>query len=265
MQFTEKVFHNKKIVYTFAVFINKLKKMGKRSFRVPIFGIIVILAGFLYLLFNIGALPAIWKPVILSWQTLLIILGLSGLFHRNYFVGFTMAVFGVVFILPKAANAAGFYYSSATMNNIIWPLVIILIGLAIVLHRNHRCCHKEHTFHHGHKTMIKEGIVDYNLIMNGLDEIYLGPEFKGGEINTVMGGLKLDLRKTALPVGDTTLKINSVMGGVTLLISEDWPVEIHDRSLLGNFSDKRPSNGSYVDRRLIIEADLLMGGGVIEC
>lgn len=238
--------------------------MGKRSFSVPVFGIIVILAGLLYLFFNIGILPAIWKPVLFSWQALLVLLGLASLFHKNYFSGFTMTLFGVVFLMPRVADAAGFYYSSATVNNIIWPLVIILIGLAIVLHKSHRS-RSNRIFHHGRKTMMKEGIIDYNLIMNGVDEIYLGPEFKGGEINTIMGGMKLDLRKTALPAGDTTLKISSVMGGVTLLIPEDWPVEIHDGSFLGNFTDKRPSNGNYTDRRLIIEADLLMGGGVIEC
>lgn len=240
--------------------------MENKRFRVPVFGIMVILAGLVYLLFNIGVLPAIWKPVVLSWEALLILLGVGGLFHRSYFFGFTMTLLGVVFLMPKVAAAAGFCYSSTTMSNMIWPIVIILLGVAIVLHKSH-CCHRTQFSHYRHmrRTMMKEGRVDYNLIMNGVDEIYLGPEFKGGEINTIMGGMKLDLRKTTLPLGDTILKISSIMGGVTLLIPEDWPVEIHNGSFLGGFTDKRPSNGMYVDRRLIIETDLLMGGGTIEC
>ena len=101
--------------------------------------------------------------------------------------------------------------------------------------------------------------------MNGVDEIFLGPVFRGGEINAIMGGVKLELRKTTLPEGETLLKIDSIFSGVSLLIPEDWPVEIRTESLLGTFADNRPSNGQYVDRKLIIDANLILSGGEIKC
>jgi Predicted membrane protein len=100
--------------------------------------------------------------------------------------------------------------------------------------------------------------------MNGIDEIFLEPVFYGGEISTIMGGAKLDLRRTTLPEGDTTLKISSICGGVTLLLPLDWNVKVNSDSILGGFGDHRRTNGVNNDRRLIIDASFILGGGSIE-
>lgn len=229
-------------------------------------GTLFILMGVIYLLCNLGIIPALWEPVFISWQMFFIILGIIGLLRHKFILGTILTIFGIVFIMPKVGDAAGFYYPSDTVNKIIWAILNILFGL-FLLSRRHRF-HKfssKNCLHSQSQTSINEGVIDYNIVMNGEDEIYLGPEFHGGKINTVMGGMKLDLRKTHLPEGETRLKISSVMGGVTLLIPEDWCIEMHNDSFLGGFTDERPSRGAYVDRKLIIEADFVMGGGTIEC
>jgi predicted membrane protein len=101
--------------------------------------------------------------------------------------------------------------------------------------------------------------------MNGIDEIFLEPVFRGGEINNVMGGMKLDLRKTTLPEGVTTLEVDVICGGVDIIVPEDWYVEVVVDSFLGGFEDKRAGNGTFADRKLIIKVNAILGGGDIRC
>lgn len=247
------------------------KKISGRLF----WGSLIVLAGVLYLLFNIGILPAVWKPVILSWQMLLVVIGVTHLNHRHYIGGLLWTGIGVVFLLPELSTAIGFNYSVATLHSIIWPAAIILIGISLIIHpfRHHHHHHFHCTDkprHHRHNqysshSINKDGTIYYNLIMNGVDEIFLGPVFRGGEINTILGGVELDLRKSTLPEGNTILKVESILGGITLYVPEDWTVEIQTDSMLGGFTDNRPLKGMSTDKRLIIDAHLILGGGTIKC
>ncbi len=47
--------------------------MGKRISGKLLVGGLIIIAGVLALLFNIGVLPLAWKSIVLSWQMLLIL------------------------------------------------------------------------------------------------------------------------------------------------------------------------------------------------
>lgn len=244
------------------LYFNK-NNMERNGFRSVITGGVIVLIGIVYLLFNVGILPADWRGIIISWQSLLILLGVVGICKRSYIGGTILLALGICFLLPDLSAVMGFTYSSATLHSVMWPTAIIIIGVMIMLHRHHH-----HHFKHCHRVKYsngsKEGKIDYNLVMNGIDEVFLDPEFKGGEINTIMGGAKLDLRRTSLPEGDTVLKISSIFGGVTLLLPLDWNVEVHSDSILGGFADHRRINGMYTDRRLIIEASFIFGGGSIE-
>lgn len=242
--------------------------MEKRSFRRLLWGGTIVLAGSIYLLFNIGILPEEWKPIFLSWQMVLLIISLLHLAHQRYFSAILFSAVGIIFLLPQLSTLLGFSYSASMIHAIIWPSVIILLGLLMMTHPFIRRNNRYHW--EGHKQQCsrklnENGQIDYNLVMNGVEEIFLGPVFRGGAINTIMGGLKLDLRKTTLPEGETVLKLDSICGGVTLLIPEEWPVEIRIESIAGGFADNRVTNGTYVDRKLVIIANFVLGGGEIKC
>jgi len=251
-------------------FVASLKKeyMEKRNCSGLLWGGLVVLAGSIYLLFNIGVLPIVWKPVFLSWQMLLITIGILQLMHRHYFGAVLFSAVGIIFLLPQLSALLGFSYSASLLHAIIWPSVIILLGVLMMtnpfIRHDNRHCWKGHKQQCSRK-LNENGQIDYNLVMTGVEEIFLGPVFRGGAINTIMGGLKLDLRKTTLPEGETVLKLDSICGGVTLLIPEDWPVEIRIESIAGGFADNRVSNGTYVDRKLVIIANFVLGGGEIRC
>jgi hypothetical protein len=108
------------------------------------------------------------------------------------------------------------------------------------------------------------GSFSKNSVFGGGEHIVLEPEFKGGELNAVFGGMTLNLRHTNLPEGVTRLEVNAVFGGVTIIVPEDWMVETHLDSVFGGFEDKRlvkipQDNG----RKLIITGACVFGGGEI--
>ncbi len=255
--------------------------MKKKNVDKLLFGGLVVLIGVLYLLFNIGTLPLVWKPIILSWQMLFIVIGVIGLLHRHYWGGSFFTAVGIVFILPRLCPALGYSCPAALFNASVWPVIVILLGIWMITYpiRRHYMMHRfmhcnydhynENMFNYNHRhnsyKQNENGKIYYNLLMSGVDEVFLGHEFHGGKIKTVMAGVKFDLRKATLPEGETVLKIETILGGVELRIPEDWHVEVRSESTFGDFVDKRPSNGQYVDRKLIIIANSILGGGDIRC
>jgi len=246
-------------------------EMRNRILRKLFWGGVIVLIGVCYLLFNIGILPLAWKPIVLSWQALLVLLGCAGIIHRHYFWGFVAVPIGIFYLLPQLSVVMEFNYSEEIFNNILWPVVIILIGILVmshsIVHHRHTKYWKEFKEKHQFRETDygTDGKIKYDYILNGIDEIFLGPIFRGGEINVVLGGIKLDLRRSSLPEGDVVLKMSAVCGGINLLIPQDWPVEIHSQSLLSGFEDKRGTNGIYVDRKLIIILNSILSGGEIKC
>lgn len=101
-----------------------------------------------------------------------------------------------------------------------------------------------------------------NSVFGSGDHIVLDPEFKGGELNAVFGGITLDLRRTNLPVGETMLDINAVFGGITIYVPVDWFVETHLDAVFGGFQDNRlPKEPADTTRKLIITGSCVFGGG----
>ncbi|MBR7034894.1 MAG: hypothetical protein IKI25_03930 [Bacteroidales bacterium] len=86
---------------------------------------------------------------------------------------------------------------------------------------------------------------------------------KGGNIDVNMGGLELDLRNTTLPEGETVLNINVRLGGVSLLVPNNWNVEIQTTGL-GGFADKRTGIvTAEANKKLVLVVKAFMGGGEV--
>jgi predicted membrane protein len=110
-------------------------------------------------------------------------------------------------------------------------------------------------------------VIDTEVVFGGSEQVYLDPVFRGGQISTVFGGVKLDLRRTELPEGETWLTVESVFGGVEIDAPAEWNIEIRGESVFGGFTDRRPSavGDGYGDgRKLIIKASCVFGGGEIK-
>jgi predicted membrane protein len=236
------------------------------------FALMVIVAGILLLCFNSGVLPLIWRRVFFSWQMLLLVGAMAELARGRFTWGGILLAVGGFFVIRRleplypdlAASGIGVSF---------WPVLLIIAGIIILggiffkpCRKNWcgNCCGGKDEWN-GNSSKIS-GVIDITTIFGGSEQVYLDPVFRGGKISTVFGGVKLDLRRTELPEGETWLRIESVFGGVEIDSPEEWNIEIRNEAVFGGFADKRlPPVGGYTPgRKLIIKASNVFGGGEIK-
>lgn len=237
------------------------------------FGITLMLIGVLFLGFNFGLLPAELKRVVFSWPMLLVFLGVVNWIKRKPFSGTVLFIIGAFFIFPRIINAypESFPGINGDFTHTYWPLLLIAAGLLLIMSKlfgnkwgfaewDHGYNQKQYS-----RTQGSMGSFEKNAIFGSGEHIVLDPEFKGGELNAIFGGISLDLRKTNLPVGETRLEVNAIFGGVTILVPREWHIESNIDAVFGGFEDKRALNDPLdPTRRLIITGSCVFGGGELK-
>lgn len=236
---------------------------------------VLIAAGLIFLGFNTGMIPIAYKSIFISWQMLLIILGISSFFKRHFWGGLILVLIGGFFIAPEInrVNPNWIGPFPADFVHLYWPVLLIIAGAIVLLHwifsssKKHSYEENEWKHHWQHsKEYVSGGYISSNNVFGSGEHIVLDPEFKGGEINSVFGGTKLDLRRTNLPEGTTRLELNIVFGGVTIYVPDNWNVVVQVDFVLGGFEDKRYKIGETVDstRTLLICGSCVFGGGELK-
>jgi len=230
-------------------------------------GLLLMLIGVLFLGFNFGLIPLPLKNVIFSWQMLLIFLGVVNLFKKKIISGTVLIFVGGFFIIPKIIPAINNQFV-----HIYWPLLLIAAGIIILLQRimgaswGFESCNQGHKYRHQRHQKWGQNADGFskNCVFGSGEHIVLDPEFKGGELNAVFGGLSLDLRRTNLPVGETRVEVNAVFGGITIFVPGDWLVETHLDAVFGGFQDNRMIKEPLdPTRKLVITGSCVFGGGEI--
>ena len=240
-------------------------------------GLLVIAAGVLLFLFNAGILNQAYKPIIFSWQMLLIAIGFNGLFSRHSWLwGIILIMVGGFFLLPML-NIPGMTFLTGN----IWTILLVFVGLVILFHAIFGKSHFYHRSERFKKRMEERnwrhssgwnqhrgeaGYLEFNYVFSGAKEKLNVEVFRGGEINCVFGGIELDFSDCQLAEGVSILEMNTVFGGAVLYIPKEWNVQIRANTVLGNFVDNRPKSDVEIDksRTLIIEASSVFGGGEIK-
>jgi predicted membrane protein len=235
------------------------------------FALLVIGIGLLLLCLNGGMLPVAWKCFFISWPMLLFVLGCSALCKIHYVPGIILTSIGTFFLVQRFPGGSfdGQFVSTW------WPVFIIigggLIFFSILLKpkqfiRARR--HKKGCWEDNHFSTQKEnsdGAINYKLVFSGMEQVILDPVFKGGIIETVFGGMELDLRLTALREGDTYLYVKTVFGGVDIKAPDSWLIEIRSDSAFGGVTDDRSKSRDFDhSKKLIIVANAVFGGVTIK-
>jgi len=235
------------------------------------FGTLLILLGGLLVSKNFGLVPCNVGRVIVSWQMLLILIGILSMCKRQVFFGLFLVLIGGFFIIPRLADV----YTLSWVNNQFiadyWSMLLIGVGVLIVLYWAVSPRKGLQTWHHGHakqccgkwekKQYEINGDFSKTHVFGSGEYIVLEPEFKGGELKVVFGAAEIDLRKTALPEGDTYLLIESVFSGVVLFIPDDWKVDTQMECVFSGVSDKRhAAEAVNASRRLILVGSCVFSG-----
>lgn len=234
--------------------------------------ILLICAGALFLLFNLGVIPAIYKSILISWQMLLIVLGISHFVKRQYPTGFILLIIGIVFIYPKLYRVFPDYFSDINIDfSTYWPLILIAIGLFMVFGKNkfrkrNKFCNKHSDDIADIESVNKAEYLDKNLMFSSSEQIVLSPNFRGGESNVMFGELKIDLRKASLHGNNAQLEINVMFGSTIIYVPSHWVIDVQNNTLFGDFRDNRSVQNAEDTTdapQLVITGGCLFGSGEI--
>lgn len=244
---------------------NKYEYQNKNSRKLKLLLISIFLlgSGVILILGNMGEIPRYIIRYIFSWQSLLIALGilnLTGNIRSNWFGSFILISIGSIFLIDDIVTKPG-----NTGN--IWPLVLIVIGIALIIKlvipKNRK---KKDKYSGISEEYSNDDFLNISKVFSGSDIYIKSQRFQGGKVSFVFGGGEIDLRGTKLAEGTSILKIDCVFGGVKLLIPNTWDVSIEASGVFGGFSDERrhlPIDEIDKTRKLIIKADAVFGGGEI--
>ncbi len=211
----------------------------KGTNRRIILGLLLIAVGVLFLLNNLGVLTVTISQYLLTWQTVIVGLGLLQLSMGNKKGGLILILVGIVLWLPV-------YFSIGIEQ--YWPILLILVGAAF---------------------FIKSQVTDQSKIAKDIDDVAIlassskkinSKSFSGGKLSAVIGSIELDLRQSSLEHGQALLDSFSVMGGVKLYVPDDWVVNFEATNILGGFADKRAHRPTeYFGDVLTIKGFILLG------
>lgn len=207
-----------------------------------VFGLIVVVVGGLLLLsnFNVINLESIMGTVL---SVGIFAIGLAGLIEKKRF-DFIMSAFVIGGALYFAANINLIKYSTA--KEIIWPLVIIALGLALI-------------FSFTKKTSDTKNSSSYSAIFSGVEQKNISQEYESSDITTIFGGAEIDYRKINIKGDKGYINVTSIFGGSTIFVPEDVKITLTGLPILGGAENKATSN-EKAKKELIITYTVVCGG-----
>lgn len=237
------------------------------------FAVLLILAGGVFLLLNLDIIPAMYKPILISWQMLLVAIGVWSIFKRNYTSALILILVGLFFIYPELCVVLPAAVPCADFNvKTYWPLILIVVGVLLI---SSRSCHKKKWNNRCEGNYENDSFGKYDsaswdsadfihkdMVFGGSEQIVLSQNFRGGEANVVFGELIIDLRKAALAQGTSRMEINAVFGSLVLYTPSDWVVEIKSSSVFGGVEDRRTQPVAVQQEgasKLMLEANAVFG------
>ena len=239
------------------------KNINKRFY----FGVILIAVGFIMILEKLEIIPDSVSDVLISWQMLLIGIGVISLVGGNRTGGTILIMIGGFFMLTELVDVP------EEIRKIYWPLILVAIGAALLLrHRNIKnnpiasgttgvntpLEYEMNSNNNSHNTFDDFGIF-------GGREVFINSQnFTGGKATSIFGGMEFDLRKANMSPGGAMIDCVSIFGGCGFKIPMDWNVRNEVATIFGAFTDKRGDTYSekYYDpsKTILIKGISIFGG-----
>ncbi len=223
--------------------------------------LVVIAAGILFLLNGLGLLSYGVANVFLTWQMLLIVIGLFNLFSSQHkTTGIILLLVGGFFLTAK------FYNLHVNFWQVLWPAILIIIGISILMSHTRRPRFDDESgplppADH------KADFIDEVSIFSGSEKNITSKNFRGGRITNVFGGSEINLMNSELSAGRNEIEVLYIFGGSTIIVPSDWDVQVDVTAIFGGFSDKRhktrPINPDS-SKRLFVKGLVIFGGGEIK-
>ncbi len=179
---------------------------------------------------RLGLIPDFLDDILISWQMLLIGIGIFSLIGGNKTSGVILIIIGTFFIIPEIAPIP------YELRRIGWPLIIIGIGVVLLI--THGRKKPEEPLNAEQSTQGMDYFDDF-VIFGGREVFVNSQNFFGGKITSMFGGAEYDLRQAGLSENGAVVDCVSVFGACEFKVPPDWTVKNEVTAIFGAFSDKR--------------------------
>lgn len=221
-----------------------------------------IVVGVMWLGWNFDMISSKWLRIVVSWQMLLIVLGVANLIKRSFIAGGILVGIGVFFMLPLMKVDLDMQW----LWN-MWPAIFIAVGLLILFK------HKSgHSFgYRGYDSKMsctqneylsEDGFLVSENTFGSVQQIVLDPVFQGGILKCAFGGTVLDLRRTSLEKPETYIDVECKFGGIEIYLPANWNLQTQLDCVVGGSDDKRYAVNAVPDpdHVLIVRGKVTCGG-----
>ncbi len=212
-----------------------------------LWGLAIVTLGVGFLLDTLG-ITSFTSVLGTYWPVFVILAGVILYINnrRQYAIPAFIVLVGVLFLLDRLN-----IINDINIFQIIWPLVIVWVGLSILLHGR--------KLPSGRTETSKDSKTNLNAIIAGLENHVTSPDYQGGSVTAVLGGVALDLRKADIKT-KAQLDIMTFCGGVELRVPESWRVHVTGTPLLGGWENKTAKPDAKDAPVLEITATCVLGG-----
>ncbi len=218
------------------------------------FGIFLIAIGVIWILERLNLIPDVWDDILISWQMLLIGIGIFSYLGGNKTTGTVLIVIGGFFLIDEVVTIP------YELRRIGWPLLIIGIGVVLLI------THSKRRNTPPIPEASKQGM-DYfdDVVVFGGREVFVNSRsFYGGKNTSIFGGTEYDLRQALLSANGAVIDCVCVFGGCGFKVPPDWTVKNEVTAIFGGFSDKRGKSISQIipdpSKTLVIKGFTAFGG-----
>jgi len=235
---------------------------GPRGPRI-FFAVFLIAAGTLLFLGSLGLLPIhnFWDLVPIGMIALGLVRLLQSGRRSGRFYGALLIVFGSLFLLVNL----GILHIRARDGS--WPMSILFIvfgiGLLIKTLESGQECHPLRRWGRsggGDKINSLDEVAVFGAVKRKLDTL----DFRGGEVRTLFGEVKVDLRRTGIASTQESVIVDAtaIFGAVKIRVPDAWRVNVNGVGVLGTYEDKTIPPSQIAGAPLLIITGLSMFGSV---
>lgn len=226
-------------------------------------GIFVVAFGVIYLLHESGIIMPSW---VFSLPLFLMALGVVIVVkHKfNTFAGWGLIIIGKILLINE-------FYPGFFHTKLIWPIIIILIGLKIIFKPKNKYKEKKwknckQNYSHNQNFQDLDAIsendfIDSVSIFGGVNKNVVSKNFKGADIVTIFGGTEINLLQAEFE-NQAIINLECVFGGVSIIMPANWQLKSDVVTIFGGVEDKRQmtTNSEIESKILILKGNCVFGG-----
>ena len=225
-------------------------------------GLIIVLVGAALLLHHMGVIP--YDPVARYWPLLFVVLGVMNLMSPSGRLKWLLLVVAGAFL---QLNQLGITHLSFAD---VWPIALIVIGLLLMwgsLENRGFLRAKAKALQDFREQVTGAGgsqaMLNAVAVFGGCERRVSGPNFQGGRVTAIFGGVELDFRDADI-ASEAILEVNCVIGGVEIRVPETWHVHSRNLPVFGGYEDKtrHPSNPAVASPKTLIVTGMVVFGGI---